>query len=281
MTVHRVKMCSCTHEELWHPKGGPCLYGRETITGGCTCEAFSRRRKRDVAASPAPQRKVIDVNANEIVRALDETIRALTKLRVALGATRSPTLVIQKPRIETNGAAGNHVARTVTKALRAAASPADGDASPGKAELAMLAVLAERYPKPTTSRQLGVLSGYPPKKSTFRGARAKLHKSGLIIGVDEDKILITAEGQKVAIDVPPLPKGKELVELWISRLEKAPAMMLEAIAQSHPRSLTREELGELTGYEPHTSTFRGGIAALRNRDLVPPKEFRLAAEVMS
>ncbi len=133
----------------------------------------------------------------------------------------------------------------------------------GRCELAILAVLARRRGRPTTSVQVGILAGYSPTSGGFNAALATLRAEGLI-----DGLIITADGVKRAGAVDPLPTGMDLVRYWQSKLDKAEAAMLGALVAHHPKAMRKEQLGERTGYSPTSGGFNAALAKLRALELI-------------
>jgi uncharacterized protein len=131
----------------------------------------------------------------------------------------------------------------------------------------LLTVLAQ-FPAGRTRKQLGVLTGYKASGSSFRGAIAELRRRGYA-SVSSDPITATPAGLAAA-PTGPLPLGRDLYDYWIRNLPEAARKMLEALYEVWPDGLSRDELGERCGYDPKGSSFRGGIAALRNVDLATP-----------
>lgn len=129
----------------------------------------------------------------------------------------------------------------------------------------MFAVLAS-FPNGCTASQLAARSGYSRRKSTWRGAIAELRKADLIAG-GPDHFTLSDTG---AAQAPPaeIPTGDELWSFWTARLGEGPKVFLTALRNAWPRDLTRDELADITGYDPAKSTWRGILATLRSFDLV-------------
>lgn len=55
MTLHRIRICKCGHEEALHDGNG-CAYGHDSVHGRCECERFrSRKVLGKKRADPTPQ----------------------------------------------------------------------------------------------------------------------------------------------------------------------------------------------------------------------------------
>jgi Helicase HerA, central domain len=153
-------------------------------------------------------------------------------------------------------------------------SPAGEDAAGPltKAEAAMLAVLAQ-FPEGRTNKQLGVLAGYKAGGSSFRGGIAGLRAKGYATPAGENPIRITDAGVDAAAAAGLIERrptgGPELYRYWLGsgKLSLAARKMLQILYEA-PGPLTPAELAEAAEYEPGGSSYRGGIAQLRNFELV-------------
>jgi uncharacterized protein len=134
-----------------------------------------------------------------------------------------------------------------------------------KVASSMLAALAEA-PDGLTRRQLGARSGYPSKKSTFRGGVAELRKAGYLDGT-ADLFTLTDAG-RAAAPAAERPTGEELWQFWMAKLGEGPRVFLEVLREAWPRDIPRDELAEATGYDSAKSTWRGILATLRSYDLI-------------
>jgi len=84
-------ICACGHDRGWHMKGTlACVYGRDTATGGCTCEGFHSRRRG--AAKPKG-----DQPPKEAVHKDGELSKAEEAILVAL--LHSPGKPLEVPEI--------------------------------------------------------------------------------------------------------------------------------------------------------------------------------------
>lgn len=133
-----------------------------------------------------------------------------------------------------------------------------------KAEKTLLNILAQ-FPAGRNRKQLSFLSGYSYRASSYRGAMAGLRARGY---VNTGEPIMATDAGIAAIDVEPLPSGPALLEHWRGELPKASVVLLDLILTAWPDELTKEELGELSGYSPVASSFRGGMATLRKMELV-------------
>lgn len=133
-----------------------------------------------------------------------------------------------------------------------------------KAEKTLLNILAQ-FPAGRNRKQLSFLSGYSYRASSYRGAMAGLRARGY---VNTGEPIMATEAGIAAIDVEALPSGPALLEHWRNELPKASVVLLDLILGAWPGELTKDELGDKSGYSPGASSFRGGMATLRKMDLV-------------
>jgi hypothetical protein len=161
-----------------------------------------------------------------------------------------------------------------TKVRETAGSSSD---TLGKCPRALLTVLAQRRGLNTTSAQLGILSGYSITSSSFANAVGSLRSAGYATG-SRDNLAITNAGTTVIGPVPEMPTGRELVEQWMGRLGKAECSLLQVIYTAHPRSLSREQVAEQSGYSLTSSSFANALGRLRTLELIERgSECRLGA----
>lgn len=167
------------------------------------------------------------------------------------------------------------------------AKPANGappaaKGSEGPCAEALIGVLVQRTRAgvETTREQLAVLSGYSASSSTFDASLARLRRTGFAEGSPH---ALRAQGSALQLrTVAPLPAGAELLELWASKLDKAPATLLRALAGARSYQATRAELAEVADYSTTSSTFDAALATIRRLHLVdrPTKElYRLRPEL--
>lgn len=135
-------------------------------------------------------------------------------------------------------------------------------------ERRMLQVLAQFHPGSRTRSQLGVLAGYSPSGGTFGNYFGKLKRLNFL-KEDGDSITITAEGLQVFGNaVPQGPQTPEdLLQMWRSKLLAGERKMLDVLVAAYPDPITRDDLGERTGYEYTGGTFGNYLGTLRRNKL--------------
>lgn len=274
MTVHRVKVCKCTHPVDWHdPKTGRCLYGNEHIFGGCTCVRFVKRGRGALltASTPSPT----PTASSSLAAAVEDAIRALEHLRAALVAAPSIVSVSRPP--STLPASTSSEPVTVSGGGRLKRRPIASTSTGGPFSLTsfstaklstgerrVLIALAQ-HPEGLTKSQIAILSGYKFRGSTLRNILSSLRTSDLLGG--DDRIVITEHGRKSLGEFERLPTGDAIVSYWKRRCGKCPSSVLDAIVAAHPQCVARHELPAMTGYN-EGSTLRNAVAKLRQLELI-------------
>ena len=151
------------------------------------------------------------------------------------------------------------------KAPRAGASA--GDLKLGKAELAILTVLAQRGP--CEKRKLAVSAGYSYKSGSFRNTLSVLRNfEKPLVETNGDITRITAAGLAAVGDYEPLPTGQALLGWWCAREGKAERAVLEALAAGGGAAMNKEELAQRSGYQSSSGSFRNTLSHLRTLGLI-------------
>jgi uncharacterized protein len=145
----------------------------------------------------------------------------------------------------------------------------EGDLSLRAGERKMLAVLAQRYPMKFTRTQLGTLAGYTASGGTFGAYFGALKRHGLIKDVGGEVQITRAGLDYLGADVPPQPQTTaELLDMWRGALRGGERKMLDELIAVYPAALTREDLGERTGYTASGGTFGAYLGTLRRNGLI-------------
>lgn len=137
-------------------------------------------------------------------------------------------------------------------------------------ERKMLEVLAQFNPGTRTRSQLGALAGYTPSGGTFGNYYGRLKRFGLIKEDILGAVLITEVGLGwFGSDRPQAPgTTDELLAMWRGKLLAGERKMLDAVVGRYPNPVSRQELGEETGYESTGGTFGNYLGTLRRNALV-------------
>jgi hypothetical protein len=147
----------------------------------------------------------------------------------------------------------------------------------GRADRALLAVLAQRSPQPTSRVQLAILSGYSSSSSSFANALGKLRRLKLA-GSEGPMIFATTDGLSAAPDVGPMPKGDELRRYWLARCNRAEQAVLSVLIDTYPHAVDRDELARRARYSSTSSSFANALGKLRTLELV--RGLKASAELM-
>lgn len=222
-------------------------------------------RREDMTPPATPE--IFGKNFDEIRARLAKLEAAVfIKSRIRFVPGDSPTMA-QKP--VANGLLETPVFRPAGSATEPR-SPMDAK---------MLAVLAQRAPKPTTGAQLAILTGYS-RSGSFSGALARLRKAGWIDGSGK-YLTITDAGWPHAPKTDPLPRGTALLDFWCERVGTMGGALLRAIVADYPGEVWADELAQRTGYK-QSGSFSGALAVLRTLDLVTKRgRIRASEELMT
>ena len=132
----------------------------------------------------------------------------------------------------------------------------------------MLVILAQWHPEQKTRDELGALAGFAPTGGTFSEYLSKLRTAGFI-HENGNGISITDDGLSSVGDIPDRPDSTEaLVGMWKSKFKAGVGRMLDALVASFPEPLTREQLGEESGFAASGGTFSEYLSQLRRARLI-------------
>jgi len=136
----------------------------------------------------------------------------------------------------------------------------------GRCERMIMAALAQ-YPQGRTPSQIAILTGYSLKSGGFNNALATLRTSGLINR--GQPITLTEQGkQHECAKANPLPKGQDLLDIWLNRLPKCERMILELLYKAYPQSLSSQSIAEVCGYSANSGGFNNALSKLRTLELI-------------
>lgn len=167
---------------------------------------------------------------------------------------------------------------TSPKPKAAAVKPASPDTKLRAGEERMLETLAKRYPIRVTRPQLGTLAGFTASGGTFGTYLGTLKRGGYIEEVGGE-ILITQVGLDYLghTELPTPQTTQELLEMWHKALRAGECRMLDKLVEIYPNSLSREALGEETGFTASGGTFGAYLGVLRRNGLVEVDESGIRA----
>lgn len=129
----------------------------------------------------------------------------------------------------------------------------------------MLGWLAGAYPEKLTKERLATLSGFSVNGGTFKSYISALRKNEWIIGNND--LIITEEGLG-SVEPVEIPSGIELLEMWKGKFKLGAGKMLQYLYEKYPSEITREELGDITGFEHSGGTFKSYLSMLKKNRLI-------------
>jgi hypothetical protein len=148
-----------------------------------------------------------------------------------------------------------------------------------KAERCVLTALAQ-YPHGRAKNQVAILTGYAVNGGGFNNAISALRTKGYLEG-DAGRLVITPGGIGGTWDsFTPLPRGRALLEHWLSQLSKAERKALESLAEVYPRTLSKAQLATRSGYEANGGGFNNALSRLRTLELISGRAELKASETL-
>lgn len=136
----------------------------------------------------------------------------------------------------------------------------------------MLKAVAQYYPTSRTKNQIAALVGFAVTGGTFTAYLYELRKLNWI-NISGDDVTITEEGLQQAGNVEPLPTDPDsLLSMWASKFREGAAKMLREIASHYPNGISKEDLGNSTGFTVTGGTFTAYLYELRRNGLIETKD---------
>lgn len=170
--------------------------------------------------------------------------------------------------------------RTVEEHTHTSPPRSTGESSSGgTGDRAVLDVLLD-FPEGRTRDELAFLAGYSAKASTIGNILGRLRAAGLVN--TGTPIRLTEAGVAAAGGPRARLTGDELLEKWLHhpRMGDGDRRVLEVLIAEYPRTLTRDELCDATGYSPTASTIGNILGRLRTLGLVERRAYRCADAFM-
>lgn len=130
----------------------------------------------------------------------------------------------------------------------------------------MLGWLASSHPIPLSKQRIATLSGFSVKGGTFNTYLSELKRNGWIVGNGD--LSITEEGLDKAPLNQEMPTGDELLNLWCSKFRQGARKILRLVYEKYPSSISKEDIGYETGFEPSGGTFNTYLSELRRNNLI-------------
>jgi uncharacterized protein len=138
----------------------------------------------------------------------------------------------------------------------------------------MLIALAQR--SPLTDRQLGVRAGLSSRSGTFGTYLGSLRSQGFISG-SRSGFTITEAGTLALGEYDELPRGKELIDYWLSQLQGGAKRMFGVLVNEFAVPLTADEVGAKAEISATSGTFGTYLGKLRSLELVVGERSNLQA----
>jgi len=167
-------------------------------------------------------------------------------------------------------------------------APEPGETVLTNGEKKILAFLMTNPAKLFTKTQVGAFSGYAPNGGGFNNYLGHLNTIGLIIR--KGQLLKAAEerGEEIINLIGDEYKGsisQEALEHWLKDLKPQSISKIYQVLLENPNAeYTKEELGELTGFEPNGGGFGnyiGRLISLGLAERTKEKKIRFSQELLS
>lgn len=301
MTVRKVAMCGCSHEQSRHKLvdvGDGVMKHVGACEHGCGCSGFHRRRRgggkpwvvADVGSATTPMKLVRPCDCGgflqngafvhaetcereQVPEDVQRVARACDALRDALVAALSPEPVeglgefieslIPKPFGDSFHHAPSPASVGPSRAPRPRAQVTEPALDTGlpKGELAILTACAQ-HPEGCDRVQLTALTGY--KKATRNAYIARLIDKGFLLAMFDGGLVraSTAGRDLLGPKFRPLPTGDALRAQMLESLPEGESLVLDVVSRSYPEGLTRDQITTATGYKKATrNAYIGRLAA--------------------
>jgi hypothetical protein len=147
-------------------------------------------------------------------------------------------------------------------------SPDHGNQKRSGGRHRILVVLAQFHPGSCTDRKIGLLAELAVGGGTFSTYIGRLRKDGLIAFGSRSSITITQDGLDFLGDSwSPLPTGNALRDHWLHKFTGGKRRILEALFDTYPSALDREELALQSDLTANAGTFSTYLGKLHTLDL--------------
>lgn len=241
---------------------------------------------------PTPEPEIVEVPAltSKELNSLEGMTNAWNE--VAAGLDREGSRVLETARnIQSSASRATEIIESIISRQEAhilkkpvpAPSPMHGGASaPPKpehpegrlyglvaGERRILEALASFHPGKLTRSQVAVLAGLRPNGSSFRTYAGRLRRHGLVSEPEAKCFVITDKGMgHLGYSASPDPMTtKEVQAMWMGKFSAGARKMLQALIDSHPQSIHKNDLAKVAQLEPGGSSYRTYIGQLRRNGL--------------
>lgn len=130
-----------------------------------------------------------------------------------------------------------------------------------------------QYPDGVTREQLTILTGF--KRSTRDAYVARLREKGYVISQGNGVLATDAGITALGTDFEMLPTGEALIQYWQQKLPIGERSIWTEAMECYPESISREVLGERTGFKRSTrDAYISRLAARKVIEVTGPGEIR-------
>lgn len=146
--------------------------------------------------------------------------------------------------------------------LRAAVTPSERKVLDGLAWLKVAKLT------PASRARLGWISGYKPGGGRFGNLLSEMRTSGLIDYPSEGMVDLTAHGTSFATAPLAVVTVEHMHGMVLSKLSPSERKIVEPLLRHYPKGLSREELGDLAGYDARGGRYGNLLSALRTLGVI-------------
>lgn len=208
----------------------------------------TRAIQANIASLPEPEVKDFKMTTPDYIK---HGLEMIEKTRVALGHKKIASIPETRRCVNESPAGATTATLTTTKNY-------------GGGLQRILTALAQAG-KPLKRKQVALRAGMA-QSGTFANYLSTLRKDGMLIQYPEG-IMVTPSGKAMAVNLPPLPTGKELLDYWINFVgsESGAARILRVMADG--TCFKRAELAAAAGMA-ESGTFANYLSKLNILDLI-------------
>ncbi len=141
----------------------------------------------------------------------------------------------------------------------------------------MLEVLATRYPMTFTKPQLALMAKMSPRSGSYGTYLSRL-RSAAYLAESDGQIGISDAGLEFVGVTPTEPQTQaEVLAMWSSNLNGGARRMFDYLVQEHPRSVSRQELGDAVEMSAGSGSFGTYLSRLKSNGLIKVNDGNIKA----
>lgn len=161
------------------------------------------------------------------------------------------------------------IARPAPQPTAGSSDSENGPLVLGGGALKILQKLADIYPIKVTKVQIGNLCDYTASGGTFGNYWGMLKRNGLVVEQNGEVAITQAGFDYLGVAPREIPAdSQELIAMWYSVLGAGERKLLEVLLDIYPQAISKEQLGEATGYTASGGTFGNYWGTLKRNGLV-------------